>query len=96
MLAYVLDPVAGEGRNWVNDGSVEDIATGSAAGPAASYLVRHGLRDAEREIVIKQGRFLGRPSEMTLRVACAEREISRVELIGDVAFAGGGYLFNVP
>ena len=34
-FAYVLDPQRPEGRTWDNAGRVEDVATGSAAGPAA-------------------------------------------------------------
>ena len=34
-FVYVLDPERPEGRTWDNVGRVEDVATGSAAGPAA-------------------------------------------------------------
>ena len=39
----LLDTDAREGRTWDNAGDVEDIATGSAAGPAAAYLLQHRL-----------------------------------------------------
>lgn len=61
-FVYVFDPDQREGRSWDNAGVVEDVATGSAAGPAAAFLVAHGLAAADQEIVISQGRFLGRPS----------------------------------
>jgi trans-2,3-dihydro-3-hydroxyanthranilate isomerase len=61
-FVYVFDPDRREGRSWDNAGVVEDVATGSAAGPAAAFLVAHGLAGAGEEIVISQGRFLGRPS----------------------------------
>lgn len=35
-FAYVFDPDRREGRSWDNAGAVEDVATGSAAGPAAA------------------------------------------------------------
>ncbi len=35
-FAYLLDPDGLEGRHWDNDGRAEDIATGSAAGPAGA------------------------------------------------------------
>ena len=35
-FVYVLDPDRPEGRTWDNAGRVEDVATGSAAGPAAA------------------------------------------------------------
>jgi predicted PhzF superfamily epimerase YddE/YHI9 len=38
----------------------EDAATGSAAGPLAAYLARHGL--ASGEMVFEQGCEMGRPS----------------------------------
>jgi PhzF family phenazine biosynthesis protein len=61
-FVYVFDPDEREGRSWDNAGAVEDVATGSAAGPAAAYLAAHGLAGEGEEIVINQGRFLGRPS----------------------------------
>ncbi|HSB56136.1 MAG TPA: PhzF family phenazine biosynthesis protein, partial [Gemmatimonadales bacterium] len=42
-FVYVLDPARPEGRTWDNQGAVEDVATGSAAGPTGAYLVRHGI-----------------------------------------------------
>lgn len=66
-FAYVLDAESREGRTWDNAGKIEDIATGSAAGPVAGFLAKHGLADADDEIILRQGRFVGRPSEMRLR-----------------------------
>lgn len=40
---FVFDPEQREGRTWDNAGAIEDVATGSAAGPAAAFLVAHGL-----------------------------------------------------
>lgn len=68
-FVYVLDPDAREGRTWDNAGAVEDVATGSAAGPAAAYLVRHGRAPAGERFAISQGRFVGRPSLLRVRVA---------------------------
>ena len=61
-FVYVFDPDQQEGRSWDNAGAVEDVATGSAAGPAAAFLMAHGLAGPGQEILISQGRFLGRPS----------------------------------
>ena len=55
-----------EMRTWDNLGQVEDIATGSAAGPAAAYLSAHGLATAKLPIEFAQGRFAGRPSKITV------------------------------
>ena len=67
-FAYVFDAHGREGRTWDNAGRVEDIATGSAAGPAVGYLVRHGMAEAGDEVILSQGRFAGRPSEMRLKM----------------------------
>ena len=64
-FVYVLDVAAREGRTWDSRGLVEDIATGSAAGPAAAYLWRYG--QAPDRLVVRQGRFAGRPSEIAVR-----------------------------
>jgi trans-2,3-dihydro-3-hydroxyanthranilate isomerase len=61
-FVYVFDPDEREGRSWDNGGVAEDVATGSAAGPAAAFLAAHGLAAGDEEIVIFQGRFVGRPS----------------------------------
>ena len=63
-FVYVLDVVNFEGRTWDNKGLVEDIATGSAAGPAAAFLTKHHLTAYNSNIIISQGRFLGRESEI--------------------------------
>ena len=65
-FVYVFDAGAREGRTWNNSGTLEDVATGSAAGPAAGYLLAHGMATAQEEIVVRQGRFLGRPSTMSV------------------------------
>lgn len=70
-FAYVLDVSAREGRTWDNAGLVEDIATGSAAGPAGAYLLHHGAAKAGEVITIKQGRFAGRPSRITVEANAA-------------------------
>ncbi len=61
-FVYVLDPTAHEGRTWDNAGRVEDVATGSAAGPAGAYLVEHGVVPGDVPLRIAQGRFTGRSS----------------------------------
>lgn len=63
----LIDAEAMEVRTWDNLGKVEDVATGSAAGPAAAYLVENGVCDAETGIDIHQGRFAMRPSRLRVR-----------------------------
>jgi trans-2,3-dihydro-3-hydroxyanthranilate isomerase len=89
-FVYVFDPHAREGRTWDNAGAVEDVATGSAAGPTAAYLVRYGLALPEMEMLLSQGRFLGRPSQITARVAGTAEAITGVSVGGDVCMVGGG------
>jgi PhzF family phenazine biosynthesis protein len=83
-FVYVFDVINFEGRTWANDGSVEDIATGSAAGPTAAYLIKHSLSDPNKSILISQGRFLGRPSEIEAYVEAKENVISNIWISGDV------------
>ena len=66
-FVYVLDPDRPEGRTWDNAGRIEDVATGSAAGPAAGYLMHHGARLRGEPLLIHQGRFTGRPSTIEVR-----------------------------
>lgn len=79
-----------EGRTWDNDGRVEDIATGSAAGPAAAYLVTHKRASSGDSLVLTQGRFLNRPSELYVSVQ-GSTEMS-VTIKGQVCFVGNGTL----
>lgn len=57
-----------EGRTWDSAGLVEDIATGSAAGPIAAYLVALGKARRGETFALSQGRFLGRPSRLEVKV----------------------------
>jgi trans-2,3-dihydro-3-hydroxyanthranilate isomerase len=60
------------------DGVAEDPATGSAAGPLAIHLSRHGRIAFGDEIEISQGAELKRPSKLYAR---AEGSAERVELV---------------
>jgi len=66
-FVLVLDSEGRELRTWDNLGRVEDVATGSAAGPVAEYLFNHGLADPALPIELTQGRFAGRPSRLEVR-----------------------------
>jgi trans-2,3-dihydro-3-hydroxyanthranilate isomerase len=61
---------AGSGTSWKTrmfapgDGIPEDPATGSAAGPLALHLVRHGLVEPGQQIEIEQGTEIGRRSTL--------------------------------
>lgn len=64
---FLLDVAGREIRTWDNLGRVEDVATGSAAGPAAAYLFSLGLADPSLPMALAQGRFAGRPSKIQVR-----------------------------
>jgi trans-2,3-dihydro-3-hydroxyanthranilate isomerase len=88
-FVYVLDVGRREGRTWDNAGGVEDAATGSAAGPAAAYLVRHAHARAGETLVLQQGRHVGRPSRLLARVE-SQGDALTVHVGGDVAMVGRG------
>jgi trans-2,3-dihydro-3-hydroxyanthranilate isomerase len=70
----------------------EDAATGSAAGPIACHLARHGLIDWGEEIVITQGVEIGRPSTLHARAEGAAGVVDAVEVGGSaVVVARGEY-----
>lgn len=87
-FAYVFEVAAREGRTWDNAGLVEDIATGSAAGPVGAYLVRHGAAATGEVIMLNQGRFVGRPSQIAVQTSAA----SDVLVSGDVVVVARGEL----
>jgi trans-2,3-dihydro-3-hydroxyanthranilate isomerase len=78
----------------VGTGGIEDPATGSAAGPAGCFLVKHGLvapDTAGAPIVFLQGVQVRRPSRIHVRVATsADREISSVKVGGTAVVVGEG------
>ncbi len=76
-------------------GVVEDPATGSATGPLAAYLVRHGVvaMASREEIVSVQGVKMGRPSRLLARVeATAPDAITRVHVGGAAVRVGAGVI----
>jgi trans-2,3-dihydro-3-hydroxyanthranilate isomerase len=88
--------LAGEGLTWKNrmfapgDGIPEDPATGSAAGPIACHLLRHGLIASGDEIEISQGAEVGRPSTLYARVEGTAEKIERVEVGGSAVIVARG------
>ncbi|MGW6742541.1 PhzF family phenazine biosynthesis protein [Streptomyces sp. NPDC055025] len=87
---------AASGANWRSRmfspayGVVEDAATGSAAGPLAVHLVRHGLVEWGRRIEILQGVEISRPSRMLARADGTPEQVISVEVGGSGAvFAHG-------
>ena len=60
----------------------EDPATGSAAGCAASWMVRHGVAKNDEQVVIRQGIECRRPSEMHVRATRERGRVSNVRVGG--------------
>ncbi len=71
-------------------GVVEDPATGSAAGPLAVHLVRHGLAAFDEQLRIRQGEEILRPSLLQARVEGADERIDRVLVGGSAVLVARG------
>jgi trans-2,3-dihydro-3-hydroxyanthranilate isomerase len=76
-------------------GVVEDPATGSAAGPLAVHLARHGRIPFGEQIEIRQGAEINRPSTLYARVEGDGERIERV-LVGGSAVTVARGEFSLP
>jgi trans-2,3-dihydro-3-hydroxyanthranilate isomerase len=87
---------AGNGSRWRTRmfapalGVDEDPATGSAAGPLACHLARHGLVSWGDELEIEQGAELGRPARLFARAEGGDGLIDRVEVGGSAVVVARG------
>lgn len=73
----------------------EDPATGSAAGPLAVHLARHGWIAFGERVEIRQGAEISRPSVLYAQVDGTPAEIARVSVGGSaVLVARGQYRLN--
>jgi trans-2,3-dihydro-3-hydroxyanthranilate isomerase len=92
---------AGSGSHWKTrmfapgNGVPEDPATGSAAGPLAVHLVRHGRIEFGDEIEISQGAEIGRPSTLFARVEGSSEQVAKVEVGGSAVIVARGQ-FRLP
>ena len=92
---------AGAGSRWKTrmfapgGGVAEDPATGSAAGPLAFHLARHGRIDFGQEIEIAQGVEIGRPSKLSARVEGTVAAAELVEVGGAAVVVARGE-FRLP
>jgi len=68
----------------------EDPATGSAAGPLALHLARHGVIAFGQEIEIRQGAEIGRPSILYARAEGTADAVERVEVAGGAVIVARG------
>jgi trans-2,3-dihydro-3-hydroxyanthranilate isomerase len=87
---------AGAGGSWKTRmfapaiGVAEDPATGSAAGPLALHLARHGAIGFGQEIVIAQGAEIGRPSKLHARVEGSREQVELIEVGGGAVIVARG------
>ncbi len=87
---------AGAGQRWKTrmfaavEGLGEDAATGSAAGPLAAHLARHGAIPWGEEIVVSQGAELGRPSTLHACASGTGQEIESVTVGGSAVVVARG------
>jgi trans-2,3-dihydro-3-hydroxyanthranilate isomerase len=87
---------AGSGLRWKTrmfapaGGTPEDPATGSAAGPLAVHLARHGRIQFGDEMEISQGAEIGRPSTLYARADGSAARLERVEVGGSAVTVARG------
>jgi len=88
--------IAGSGLRWKTrmfapaGGVGEDAATGSAAGPLALHLARHGRIAFGDEIEISQGAEINRPSTLYARAEGSAERLERVEVGGSAVVVARG------
>ena len=93
--------IAGAGKRWKTrmfapaGGVPEDPATGSAAGPLALHLARHGRIAFGDEIEISQGAEINRPSKLYARVEGSAEAVELVEVGGSAVIVARGE-FRLP
>jgi trans-2,3-dihydro-3-hydroxyanthranilate isomerase len=94
--ALGVSVVAGQGRRWKMrmfapaGGIAEDAATGSAAGPLAVHLARHGQVSFGTELEISQGEEIGRPSRLYAKAEGSAQRLERVEVGGQAHIVARG------
>jgi trans-2,3-dihydro-3-hydroxyanthranilate isomerase len=93
-----INCIAGSGTRWKTrmfapaGGVAEDPATGSAAGPLALHVARHGRIAFGDEIEISQGAEINRPSTLYARVDGSADQVERVEVGGSAVIVARGEL----
>ena len=93
---YGISCLAGSGSSWKTrmfaptSGVPEDPATGSAAGPLALHLARHGRIAFGDEIELSQGDEIGRPSKLFARVTGSAEKVETIEVGGSAVIVARG------
>ena len=96
ITGYGISCLAGSGSSWKTrmfaprSGVPEDPATGSAAGPLALHLARHGRIAFGDEIELSQGDEIGRPSRLFARVTGNAENVETIEVGGSAVIVARG------
>jgi trans-2,3-dihydro-3-hydroxyanthranilate isomerase len=93
---YVLGPTGGANPGWrarMQFYGGEDPATGSAAGCAISYLVRHGIVTPRTRIHVQQGVEIGRRSDLFLTADVVSDKVTDIRVGGSTVLVAKGQLF---
>ena len=93
---YVLGPTGGTNPDWrarMQFYGGEDPATGSAAGCAISYLVRHGIVMPRTRIHVQQGVEIGRRSDLFLAADVVSDKVTDIRVGGSTVLVAKGQLF---
>jgi trans-2,3-dihydro-3-hydroxyanthranilate isomerase len=95
-MEICVSAFAGRGLAWKTRmfspfyGVPEDPATGSAAGPLAVHLARHGRIGFGDEIEIRQGEEISRPSRLYARADGSADRVERVLVGGSAVIVARG------
>jgi trans-2,3-dihydro-3-hydroxyanthranilate isomerase len=95
-LGVAVNCFAGAGPEWKTrmfypaGGVPEDPATGSAAGPLAVHLARHGRIAFGDRIAIRQGEEIGRPSRLHATARGTAERLESVEVGGAAVIVAEG------
>jgi trans-2,3-dihydro-3-hydroxyanthranilate isomerase len=95
-LGVGADCFAGAGSRWKTrlfypaGGVAEDPATGSAAGPLALHLARHGEIAFGDEIEVRQGEEINRPSLLYAKATGSAERVESIQVGGSAQIVAHG------
>ena len=93
---YCVAPEADGGLRWrarMQFYGGEDPATGSAAGCAIAWMVRHGWAPSGSDVLVRQGLEIGRPSLLVTRAELHEESVRSITVSGSTVRVADGSFF---